>query len=520
MVSALIDYPKLDQLIIYRGLEKEALRVQPNGRISMQAHPAALGSALKNPVITTDFSESLTEIITGVHDNIDAMLQELADTNTFLVQHCPESEYLWAASMPPAIDDERNIPIAQYGSSHIAQMKHWYRVGLANRYGRIMQSIAGIHYNISFNPDLFLAIAQQQNQSFNSLQSAQSYFYMKLIRQFLAQDWLLILLFSAAPIAANTSISQPGDFFHRYNNDISIGPHATSLRLSPLGYQNQEVHPGLIDHSSIENYAADLFHTTHTPSQYYNELPALFHPKAKQLNTNILQIDNEYYSNIRPKPKFISEQTPSLLLYQNGIEYIEIRLFDLNPYQPLGVTASQLAFTDVFCTHCLLQPEVTLTQDQIQSNRNTITKFGLDRNQTLHHEDQLKATPTVASDKLNQLLLTAQWMDQHTAQPTYTTAVLEQQQKIQDWDHFIAQRLLEHKDDYHQHILSLSQSHHNYFQQRTLSPDTKNKLQAIANDSAQQQKELEANNANSSFADYYQHYINLNACLNKKIKSE
>ena len=237
-MPCLIDYPKCDRMTIYRGLEKEALRIQPNGRISTHPHPTALGSALKNPFITTDFSESLTEVITGVHDNIDSMLQELTDINTFLVQHCPEKEYLWAASMPPTIINENNIPIAQYGSSHIAQMKHWYRVGLANRYGRIMQSIAGIHYNISFNPDLFLALAKQHNQSFASLQLAQSYYYMKLVRQFLTQDWLLILLFSAAPIAANTSILQTGDFFHRYNNDISIGPHATSLRLSPLGYQN------------------------------------------------------------------------------------------------------------------------------------------------------------------------------------------------------------------------------------------------------------------------------------------
>ena len=137
----------LDQL--QRGLEKESLRVAADGSLSKQRHPKALGSALTHKAITTDFSEAQLELITGVHDSADACLSELTEIHNFVHANL-ENELLWPSSMPCILGTENDaIPIGQYGSSNIGQTKTVYRRGLGNRYGRLMQTISGIHYNFS-----------------------------------------------------------------------------------------------------------------------------------------------------------------------------------------------------------------------------------------------------------------------------------------------------------------------------------------------------------------------------------
>ena len=172
---------------IRRGIEKESLRALPDGALAMTPHPRSLGSALTHPHITTDFSESQVELITGVHKNVDDCLAELQD-----VQHATlgalGDELLWVSSMPCGLPQDDKIPLGQYGSSNVGQSKTVYRRGLGHRYGRRMQTISGIHYNWSL-PD----VASED--------------YFGLIRNFRRHAFLLLYLFGASPAVCSTFVA-------------------------------------------------------------------------------------------------------------------------------------------------------------------------------------------------------------------------------------------------------------------------------------------------------------------------
>ena len=136
------------------GLEKESLRVARDGRIASTSHPQKLGSALTHPYITTDYSEALLEFVTPPFSGIDDTLKFLDDTHRFVYSQL-DGEILWATSMPCIVEGDPSIPIAQYGSSNAGKMKTAYRRGLGHRYGRMMQTISGVHYNYSFSPGLW-----------------------------------------------------------------------------------------------------------------------------------------------------------------------------------------------------------------------------------------------------------------------------------------------------------------------------------------------------------------------------
>ena len=132
-----------------KGVEKESLRVLASGKLAHTSHPRALGSALTHEHITTDYSEALIELVTPAFTHSWELLQYLLDLHQFVYRHLGE-ELLWATSMPCAIQQDEDIPLAQYGRSHIGRMKTVYRNGLGLRYGRMMQAISGVHFNYSF----------------------------------------------------------------------------------------------------------------------------------------------------------------------------------------------------------------------------------------------------------------------------------------------------------------------------------------------------------------------------------
>src|SRR5215475_1614455 len=132
-----------------KGVEKESLRVRPDGKLATTAHPRSLGSALTNVHITNDYSESLIELVTPAFTTSWELLQYLLDLHQFVYRHLGD-ELLWATSMPGAIARDEDIPIAEFGSSHVGTMKNVYRRGLSLRYGRMMQAISGVHFNYSF----------------------------------------------------------------------------------------------------------------------------------------------------------------------------------------------------------------------------------------------------------------------------------------------------------------------------------------------------------------------------------
>ena len=181
-----------------RGIEKESLRVSREGALSQETHPASLGSPLTHPNITTDFSEAQLELITNVHNSPEALMDELDKIHRFTYQSL-NSEILWTSSMPCDLVGDQDIPIGRYGSSNIALAKNIYRRGLGNRYGRLMQTISGIHYNFSLPEGFWKTYAEAHSSKDHQKLRDKAYF--ALIRNFRRYSWLLIYLFGCCHLS-------------------------------------------------------------------------------------------------------------------------------------------------------------------------------------------------------------------------------------------------------------------------------------------------------------------------------
>ena len=217
-----------------RGIEKEGLRVDQHGRLSTKSHPKVLGSALTHPSITTDYSEALLELITGTHKNVDALMSELDQVHRVVATNLHD-ELLWNHSMPAHLPAEADIPIAWYGTSNTGMIKHVYRRGLAQRYGKTMQCIAGVHYNFSFDESFWSALDLPQTDA----KDRRSTGYISLIRNFTRYSWLLMYLFGASPAVSRDFLRGQAAGLASLGDHTLYLPYATSLRMSDLGYQNK-----------------------------------------------------------------------------------------------------------------------------------------------------------------------------------------------------------------------------------------------------------------------------------------
>ncbi|MGK2913992.1 MAG: glutamate--cysteine ligase, partial [Porticoccaceae bacterium] len=349
--------PKNSALLtgILRGLEKESLRVTPDGVLATSGHPRELGSTLTHPNITTDYSEALVEFITPPTTSVKGMLDTLEDIHRFTYQHMGK-DLLWVNSMPCVLGRDDDIPVARYGHSNIGRMKTVYRVGLGHRYGRLMQTIAGIHYNWSL-PDDFWALLHRHSGSTDSLKDFKTTRYFGLIRNFRRHFWLLLYLFGAAPAVCRTFVANREHSLVPFGaDDHSLHmPFATSLRMGNLGYQSNAQESLVICYNSLGNYIENLRRALTTPYPPYERIglkDAGGH--YRQLSTHLLQIENEFYGSIRPKRSTASGEAPLPALWQRGVEYVEVRCLDLNPYLSIGIDAQQVHFLDVFLLHCVL----------------------------------------------------------------------------------------------------------------------------------------------------------------------
>jgi glutamate--cysteine ligase len=336
---------------ILKGVEKEGLRVTPDGNLSQTPHPVGLGSALTHPLITTDFSESLLEFITPpTHINRNTT-NDLIDLHRFSYRNMGK-EYIWPLSMPCRLPSDHLIPVAQYGKSNRARMKTIYREGLGLRYGRTMQTVAGLHYNFSL-PSAFWAFLQQQEGSLQNLEDYTAAKYFHLIRNFRRYYWLLIYLFGASPAVDASFIASRPHNLQAIAEDTFGLPYATSLRMGDLGYQSSAQASLFVCYNALETYIQTLSQAIHTP---YTPYKMLEKDGNKQLNTSLLQIENEFYSSIRPKRTAHVGETALTALCHRGVEYIEIRCLDLDPFNPAGISLPAIRFLDTFLLYCLLLP--------------------------------------------------------------------------------------------------------------------------------------------------------------------
>lgn len=335
-----------------RGIEKESLRTRPDGALALTPHAPALGSALAHPHVTTDFSESQLELITGTHATVEGCLDELTRIHQFVCRAIGE-ELLWAGSMPCGLPAESDIPIGRYGSSNIGRAKTVYRNGLSWRYGRRMQTISGIHYNWSMP----------------GLGNAE---YFALIRNFRRHGWLLLYLFGASPAACASFVDGRSHPLRELRPGTLYLPHATSLRMGRLGYQSDAQSSLVVLCDDLDSYGATLQRGLTQVYPAYEKI-GIREPRAqgdgpdsyRQLSTTLLQIENEFYGKIRPKRPIRQGERPLHALRERGVEYVEVRLMDLDPYAAAGITAPVMRFLDVFLLHCLLSDSPRDSEEEI-----------------------------------------------------------------------------------------------------------------------------------------------------------
>ncbi|MDP9899241.1 glutamate--cysteine ligase [Variovorax ginsengisoli] len=334
---------------VRRGIEKESLRAQPGGQLALTPHPAALGSALTHPHITTDFSESQLELITGVHAGVDAALEELVQVHqyTYRVLAQAGDERLWVSSMPCGLPTDETIPLGRYGSSNVGRAKSVYRMGLAHRYGRRMQTISGIHYNWSLP-----GVSSEQ--------------YFALIRNFRRHAFLLLYLFGASPALCSSFVANRSHELQPLGESTMHMPFGTSLRMGRLGYQSEAQASLKVSYNSLEGYGASLQDALTRPWPAYEAI-GIQNPGGdyNQLGTTLLQIENEFYGTIRPKRVIYPGERPLHALRERGVEYVEVRLMDLDPFEPVGINAQTMRFLDVFLMHCLLSDSPDDTPQEI-----------------------------------------------------------------------------------------------------------------------------------------------------------
>ena len=424
---------------IRHGVERETLRIKPDGGLAQSAHQQALGSALTHEFITTDFSESLLEFITPPEVSVQKTLGQLNDVHKFTVSNIGD-ERLWPMSMPCFIDNEDTIPIANYGSSNVGRMKTLYREGLKNRYGSMMQAISGVHFNFSL-PDEFWQQWLDKTADIKSDKKpdkdAISAAYFALIRNYRRFCWLIPYLYGASPAICGSFIKgkETNLPFKKLGKGTYYLPFATSLRMSDLGYTNSAQSGLNICYNQLDSYIASLKNAINEPSSVYQKFAGKKEGEYQQLNANVLQIENELYSPIRPKQPTESLEKPSEALDKRGVSYIEVRALDVNPFSAIGIEENQFYFLDVFLMYCVTKPSAMMDAKQYHEtevNLSAVVDHGRDPDLMLLDEEQLIGLSAWALQLFCDMAEVALILDEANGTTHYSTALQLEKQKILD----------------------------------------------------------------------------------------
>lgn len=492
-----------------RGIEKEGLRVNADAHINPEPHPKALGSTLTHPHITTDYSEALLEFITPVKDNANDVLAFLDDVQRFSYQHL-QNQYIWPASMPGVIEDELDVPIADYGQSNVGTLKHVYRHGLWHRYGRKMQCIAGLHYNYSVSDELWQVIADWKGETLDKDFVSQEYF--GLIRNFRRYSWLLLYLFGASPaIDASFLIDEEHDL-EKWDDQTFYGPYATSLRMSGLGYQNNAQDDLFVCFNGLPTYTKTLKTAMHQSMPQYEAMGVEENGVYKQLNTNLLQIENEYYSDIRPKRNSKNGEKPLTALNDHGVEYIEVRCLDLNPFEALGANREQINFMDLFLAYCLLSPSPKLSDSEcaeVSENQKRVVIEGRHPEFTMQRHGESVRLQDWARELIADMTPLAKLLDEKQNTHDLQDALHIMSQRVEDVSLTPSAQVLEkmkqNGQSFTQFALEQAKQVATYFQS-PVSDDRNAYWSNLVQQSIAQQHEIEAAD-DISFPEYLAQYL-------------
>ncbi len=483
-----------------RGIERETLRVGLSGKLAVGPHPRALGSALTNAQITTDYSESLLEFITPAEHDIATALTGLDRIHRFVNANL-EHELLWSQSMPCTLPEEEDIPIAWYGTSHIGRIKYVYRRGLALRYGKAMQCIAGLHYNYSLSEDLWRVLKNDEGSTVDDM-TYQSESYIALIRNFQRYSWLLMYLFGASPALSTHFLRGREHELDTLSGDTLYLPYATSLRMSDLGYQNNAQAGLMPPYNDLESYMRSLSRAVRQPYPAYEEIGTQRDGEWIQLNTNLLQIENEYYATIRPKRVINSGERPVEALCARGVQYIEVRCMDIDPFEPLGINLETSRFLDAFLLFCALDDSPLVNaciNDENQNNFALTVKEGRRPGLTLQRDESPITLQTWGLELLEKIQRTANLLDNQRLDTQHVHALAAQKEKLLHPELTPSARVLaglkKVDNSFEKFGLQQSREHADYFLSRPLNADDNAYFELLATDSIAQQEKMEKSQA-------------------------
>ena len=477
-----------------RGLEKESLRVDHKGILSHCPHPESLGSALTHPHLTTDYSEAMMEFVTPAYPSNWETLQFLCDLHSFVADNL-EDELLWAQSMPCLMPQDCEIPIADYGTSNLGRMKSVYRNGLGFRYGRTMQAISGVHFNYSL-PIAFWEPYREQQQGRQNLNEFISEQYMALIRGYRRYAWLLIYLFGASPAFCKSFSTERHPVLEELDSQTWYAPYGTSLRMSDIGYRNKSQAALQISANSLDGYVSDLAAAVTTPNSQYGAIGVLVDGEYRQLNSNTLQIENEYYSPIRPKSRADNLDRPTLALKEFGVEYVEVRTLDLNMMDPVGINQNQLRFVEALLIYCLLvesPPIDAREQAEIDARDLLVAREGRQPGLKLPRNGRKVTLTDWALEILETVREIAVVLD--VGDEGYASATDAQVAAVLESELTPSARILNHMRtagaSFLEFTLESSRAHAKYFSNLKLTPEKQNMLCQFAVESLQEQRRLE-----------------------------
>jgi glutamate--cysteine ligase len=478
-----------------RGIEKESLRVQPDGTLASTPHPARLGSALTHPCVTTDFSESQLELITGVHGSAEACLSELTEIHQTVCRAIGD-EMLWCASMPGRLPADDAIPIGRYGTSNVGRAKSVYRMGLSHRYGRRMQTISGIHYNFSLP------------------EPASNEAYFALIRNFRRHSWLLLYLFGASPALDASFATDGAHELERLGKDTFYLPYATSLRMGRLGYQSDAQSSLSVSYNSLASYAASLQEALTKPYPAYEAIGIRRGDDYQQLATSLLQIENEFYGTIRPKRVIRPGERPLHALRDRGVEYVEVRLMDLDPFHAVGIATGTMRFLDTFLLHCLLRespPDTPQELTTIVGNTQRVAARGREPGLRLVRESKEVTLVEWSSEILDECAPIAAALDAANGSHAHREALASALAAVNNSAATPSARVLEamardHANSYAQFVLAQSLAHRDDILEMPFPDEVAERFARLADESITEQRRIEATDT-LPFETYRQLYL-------------
>ncbi len=496
-----------------RGIEKESLRVTPDGRLATTPHSAALGAALTHPNITTDFSESQIELITGVHPDADACVQELTEIHQFVYRALGD-EMLWASSMPCRLPPDERIPLGQYGRSNVGRLKTVYRMGLSLRYGSRMQTISGVHYNFSLSEPAMASVQRALADTRDAV-AFRTDAYFALIRNFRRHSWLPLYLFGASPATCRSFVDGRSHRLRDISADTLYLPHATSLRMGPLGYQSDAQRSLAVSYNSLASYAGSLHHALTEPYPQYAAIGIRDDNGGyRQLATTLLQIENEFYGTIRPKRRINRGERPLHALTERGVEYVEVRSLDVDPFSPIGVAADTMRFFDVFLLHCLLAESPPDTPEEIATiaqNQYHVAERGREPGLELRRRGETIALADWGRALLAECAPLAAALDRMHGGSAYANAMAAARTAIDDPEQTPSARVLRemrerYGNSYVEFALARSLEHRQQIMAKPLAPEAQQRLQHLADESLVRQRAVEESDS-FPFEEYRQRYL-------------